>query len=292
MKRIILFVLTNLAVMVTLGIVAHVLGINRFITAQGLNMNTLLMFSLLIGFGGAFFSLAISKMVAKWSMGLKLINGTENEQSAWIYNVVQRQANTMNIKMPEVAIYDSPEMNAFATGPSKNNSLVAVSTGLLNNMRRDEVEAVLGHEVAHIANGDMVTMTLLQGVLNTFVVFISRVIGYAADQFFKSEDDESTSPGMAYYVTSIVLDILFGILASIIVATYSRRREYIADQGGAQLTNKQSMINALARLGSQTPEQMPATVKSMGISGKTSGLLSLFATHPPIEDRIKKLQNL
>lgn len=292
MKRIILFVLTNLAVMVTLGIVAHVLGINRFITAQGLNMNTLLMFSLLIGFGGAFFSLAISKMVAKWSMGLKLINGTENEQSAWIYNVVQRQANTMNIKMPEVAIYDSTEMNAFATGPSKNNSLVAVSTGLLNNMRRDEVEAVLGHEVAHIANGDMVTMTLLQGVLNTFVVFISRVIGYAADQFFKSEDDESTSPGMAYYVTSIVLDILFGILASIIVATYSRRREYIADQGGAQLTNKQSMINALARLGSQTPEQMPATVKSMGISGKTSGLLSLFATHPPIEDRIKKLQNL
>ncbi len=291
MKRIILFVLTNLAVMVTLGIVAHVLGLNRFITAQGLNLNTLLMFSLLIGFGGAFFSLAISKMVAKWSMGLKLINGTENEQSAWIYNVVQRQANTMNIKMPEVAIYDSPEMNAFATGPSKNNSLVAVSTGLLNNMRRDEVEAVLGHEVAHIANGDMVTMTLLQGVLNTFVVFISRVIGYAADQFFKSEDDESTSPGIAYYVTSIVLDILFGILASIIVATYSRRREYIADQGGAQLTTKQAMINALARLGSQNPEQMPATVKSMGISGKTTGLLSLFATHPPIEDRIKRLQS-
>lgn len=292
MKRIFLFLATNIAVMLTLGIVAHILGINQFITAQGLNFTALLMFAGLFGFGGAFFSLAISKMVAKWSMKLQPINGTENAQTAWLYSTVQRQAMAEGINMPEVAIYDSPEMNAFATGPSKNNSLVAVSTGLLNRMSRDEVEAVLGHEVAHIANGDMVTMTLLQGVLNTFVIFISRVIGYAVDQFTKSEDDESSSPGMAYYVTSIVLDILFGILASIIVASYSRRREYEADKGGARLKSKDAMISALRKLSMQTDNHMPEAVKSFGIFGlKKEGFLSIFASHPPIEDRIQRLQS-
>lgn len=292
MKRVFLFLATNLAVMLTIGVVAHVLGLNNFITSQGLDFTSLLMFAGLFGFGGAFFSLAISKKVAKWTMKLQIVNGSENAQTAWLHSTVQRQAMAEGINMPEVAIYDSPEMNAFATGPSKNNSLVAVSTGLLSKMTKDEVEAVLGHEVAHVANGDMVTMTLLQGVLNTFVIFISRVIGYAVDQFTKGENEENSGPGIAYYATSIVLDILFGILASIIVSAYSRRREFEADKGGARLKSRDAMISALRKISMQTDSNMPAAVKSFGIFGlKKTGFLSIFASHPPMEERIQRLQS-
>jgi len=293
MKRVILFLATNIAVMLTLGITAHVLGLNQFITAQGLDFFTLLLFAGLLGFGGAFISLALSKIVAKWSMKLTILNGAENAQSVWLYSTIERQSNMEGIKMPEVAIYDSPEMNAFATGPSKNNSLVAVSTGLLNKMTKDEVEAVLGHEVAHIANGDMVTMTLLQGVLNTFVIFFARVIAYAVEQFTRGSDNSESSPGFVYFTVSIVLDVLFSILASLLVSAYSRRREYAADRGGARLKSKEAMISALGKLSTQTHNHLPVAVKSFGIFGlKQKGILKLFASHPPIESRISKLKEL
>jgi heat shock protein HtpX len=288
MKRILLFVMTNLAVVLVLGVVASVLGVNRFLTANGLDLGALLGFALIMGFGGAFISLLISKPVAKWSSGVQLITEPRNADEAWIVDTVRRLSEKAGIGMPEVGIFQG-EPNAFATGAFKNNALVAVSTGLLQGMTRDEVEAVLGHEVAHIANGDMVTMALIQGVMNTFVVFLSRIVGYAVDSFLRKGDQESSGPGIGYYVTTIVLDIILGFLAAIIVAWFSRQREFRADSGAAQLLGrKQPMINALARLGGMVPGELPKSVAAMGIAG---GIGQLFSTHPPIEERIAALQN-
>ena len=288
MKRIVLFVLTNLAVVLVLGIVASLLGVNRFLTPNGLNLGALLGFALIMGFGGAFISLLISKPVAKWSSGVRVINQPSNADEAWIVETVRRLSEKAGIGMPEVGIFEG-EPNAFATGAFKNSALVAVSTGLLQGMTREEVEAVIGHEVAHIANGDMVTMALIQGVMNTFVVFLSRIVGYAVDSFLRKGDQENSGPGIGYYVTTIVLDILLGFLAAIVVAWFSRQREFRADSGAADLLGrKQPMINALARLGGMVPGELPKSVAAMGIAG---GIGQLFSTHPPIEERIAALQN-
>jgi len=288
MKRIVLFVLTNLAVVLVLGIVARLLGVDRFLTANGLNLGALLGFALVMGFGGAIISLLMSKPMAKWSAGVQVIAQPRNADEAWIVDTVRRFADKAGIGMPEVGIFEG-EPNAFATGAFRDSALVAVSTGLLYNMSKEEVEAVIGHEVAHIANGDMVTMTLIQGVMNTFVVFLSRVVGYAVDSFLRKNDEESTGPGMGYFVTTIVLDILLGFLAAIIVAWFSRQREFRADAGAAQLMGrKQPMINALARLGGLHSGELPKSVAAMGIAG---GIGQLFSTHPPIEERIAALQN-
>lgn len=289
MKRIALFVLTNVAVMLVLSVTASLLGVNRFLHANGLNLGTLMGFSLLMGFGGATISLLMSKQMAKWSTGAHVIEQPANADEAWIVDTVRRFADKAGIGMPEVAIYEG-EPNAFATGAFKNSALVAVSTGLLYNMSREEVEAVIGHEVAHVANGDMVTMTLIQGVMNTFVVFLSRVVGYAVDSFLRKGDEENSGPGIGYMVTTIVMDILLGFLAGIIVAWFSRQREFRADAGAAQLMGrKQPMINALARLGGLEPGTLPKSMAAMGIAG---GLGQLFSTHPSMEDRIAALQRL
>ncbi|MCU0762411.1 MAG: protease HtpX [Hydrogenophaga sp.] len=289
MKRILLFVLTNVAVMAVLLVTTRILGVDRFLTANGLNMTALAGFSLVIGFGGAIISLLISKPMAKFSTGARVINQPQNADEAWIVQTVQNFASKAGIGMPEVAIYDGAP-NAFATGAFKNSALVAVSTGLLQSMTKEEVEAVIGHEVAHIANGDMVTMTLVQGVMNTFVVFLSRVIGYAVDSFLRRGDSENSGPGIGYLVTTIVMDIILGFLAAIIVAWFSRQREFRADAGAAQLMGrKQPMINALARLGGLTAGELPKTMQAMGIAG---GLGKLFSTHPPMEERIAALQKL
>jgi len=287
MKRIALFLLTNIAVVVVLGIVASLLGVNRFLTANGLNLGALLGFAFIMGFGGAIISLLMSKPIAKWSAGVTLIDGSGSPDERWIVETVRKFADRAGIGMPEVGIFEG-EPNAFATGAFKNSALVAVSTGLLQGMTRDEVEAVIGHEVAHVANGDMVTMALIQGVMNTFVVFLSRVIGYAVDSFLRKNDENNSGPGIGYYVTTIVLDILLGFLASMIVAWFSRQREFRADAGSAQLMGqKQPMINALARLGGATPNELPKSMDAMGITG---GIGKLFSTHPPIEERIAALQ--
>jgi heat shock protein HtpX len=290
MKRILLFIATNLAIMLLLGIVLNLLGINTILDAQGSNLDLgkLLVLSAVVGFTGSFFSLAISKWSAKKMMGVRVITQPANSTESWLVGTVQRQAQAAGIGMPEVGIFEG-DPNAFATGAFKNSALVAVSTGLLQNMTRDEVEAVIGHEVAHIANGDMVTMTLIQGVMNTFVVFLSRVIGYAVDSFLRKGDDRDSGPGIGYMVTTIVLDIVLGFLAAIIVAWFSRQREFRADAGAAQLMGrKQPMINALARLGGLHPAELPKSMAAMGIAG---GIGQLFSTHPPIEERIAALQN-
>ncbi|KQP37887.1 protease HtpX [Pseudorhodoferax sp. Leaf274] len=288
MKRIALFVLTNLAVVVVLGVVASLLGVNRFLTPNGLNLGSLLGFALIMGFGGAIISLLISKPMAKWASKVQVIDGTGSADERWIVETVRRFADKAGIGMPEVGIFEG-DPNAFATGAFKNSALVAVSTGLLQNMTREEVEAVIGHEVAHIANGDMVTMTLIQGVMNTFVVFLSRVIGYAVDSFLRKGDSENSGPGIGYWVTTIVLDIVLGFAAAIVVAWFSRQREFRADAGAAQLMGrKQPMINALARLGGVHTGELPKSVAAFGIAG---GIGQLFSTHPPIEQRIAALQN-
>ena len=285
MKRIMLFVMTNIAVMVVVGIVTSLLGVGRY---TGTNTGQLMIFSLVVGFSGAIISLLMSKSMAKMSMGLKIINQPANADEAWIVETVRKFADQSGIGMPEVGIYEG-EPNAFATGAFKNSALVAVSTGLLRGMTREEVEAVIGHEVAHVANGDMVTMALIQGVMNTFVVFASRVIGSLVDGFLR-RDNESSGPGIGYYVTTIVLDILFGVLASIIVAWFSRQREFRADAGAARMMGQpNSMINALARLGGMHAEgaEMPKNLAAMGIAG---GIGKLFSTHPPMEERIAALR--
>ena len=288
MKRIFLFILTNIAVVAVLGIVASLLGVNRYLTANGLNLQMLLGFALVIGFGGAIISLLISKPMAKWSSGVRVINQAQNADEAWIVETVRKLAEKAQIGMPEVGIFEGAP-NAFATGAFKNSSLVAVSTGLLQGMTREEIEAVLGHEIAHVSNGDMVTMTLIQGVMNTFVVFLSRVIGYAVDSFLRKGDSNSSGPGIGYYVSTIVLDIVLGFAAAIVVAWFSRHREFRADAGSAQLLGrKQPMMNALARLGGMQPGELPKTVQALGITGDIG---KLFATHPPIEERIAALQN-
>ncbi len=287
MKRIVLLVLTNLLVVVVLGVVASLLGVNQYLTSSGLNLGLLLGYALVIGFGGAFISLLISKPMAKWSSGVQVIAQPQNADEAWIVQTVQKLAQQAGIGMPEVGIFEG-EPNAFATGAFRDSALVAVSTGLLQGMTRDEVEAVLGHEVAHIANGDMVTMTLIQGVMNTFVVFLSRVIGYAVDSFLRKNDEERSGPAIGYYVTTIVLDIVLGFAAAMVVAWFSRQREFRADAGAAQLMgNRQPMINALARLGGMAPGELPKSVAAFGIAG---GIGQLFSTHPPIEERIAALR--
>lgn len=288
MKRIILFVLTNLAVVLVLGIVASLLGVNRFLTPNGLDLTALLGFALIMGFGGAFISLLISKPVAKWSSGVQVISQPSNADEKWLVDTVKKLADKSGIGMPEVGVFQG-DPNAFATGAFKNSALVAVSTGLLQNMTHEEIEAVLAHEVAHIANGDMVTMALIQGVMNTFVVFLSRVVGYAVDSFLRKNDSENTGPGMGYWITTIVLDIVLGFLAAIVVAWFSRQREFRADAGAAQLMGrKQPMMNALARLGGLHTAELPKSMAAMGIAG---GIGQLFSTHPPIEERIAALQN-
>ena len=288
MKRIALFIMTNLAVVLVLGVVANILGVNRYLTPNGLNLTSLMGFALIMGFGGAIISLLISKPVAKWSSGVRVINEPQNADEAWIVDTVRKFADKAGIGMPEVGIFEGAP-NAFATGAFKNSALVAVSTGLLQGMTREEVEAVIGHEVAHVANGDMVTMTLIQGVMNTFVVFLSRVIGYAIDSFLRKGDSENTGPGIGYMITTIVLDILLGFVAAIIVAWFSRQREFRADAGAAQLMGRrQPMVNARARLGGMTPGELPKSMAAMGIAG---GIGKLFSTHPPIEERIAALQN-
>lgn len=293
LKRIGLFVLTNLAILVMLSIimtiVSWVFGVNFGQIAGGnQNYGTLLIYAAIIGFTGSIISLFMSKTMAKSTMGLQMIDvqNPRNGVERWLVEVIAKLAEIKGVAMPEVGIYHG-EPNAFATGPTKNNSLVAVSDGLLASMNREEVEAVLAHEMSHVANGDMVTMTLVQGVTNTFVVFLSRLIGWVVDrQILRNEDD---APGIGYYVTSIVLDIAFGLLAGIIVAAFSRYREFRADAGAAQVMNSpEPMISALQRLGTMQPAELPAAVKGFGISG---GIGSLFASHPSIEDRIAALRN-
>ena len=288
MKRIVLFLATNLAVVLVLSLSASLLGVNRFLTANGLNLPMLLAFAALMGFGGAFISLWLSKPIAKWSTKARVIAQPANATEAWLLNTVGEQARKAGIKMPEVAVYEG-EPNAFATGATRNGSLVAVSTGLLASMSQEEVEAVLAHEVAHIANGDMVTLTLVQGVVNTFVVFLARVVGYAVDQMLRRNDSEQSGPGIGYMVTVVVCEILFGILASIIVMYFSRQREFRADRGAAKILGRpQPMIAALRRLGGLAEGELPKNMAAFGISGK--GALSLFSSHPPIEARIAALQ--
>lgn len=295
-KRVGLFIMMNIAVVVTISIVMNVLGINHYVTAQGLDYNALLVFCALWGFVGSFISLAMSKFMAKRMMGVQIIDPHMGGQYAALVNTVHRLAKAANLpKMPEVGIYNSPEVNAFATGPSKSNSLVAVSTGLLNNMREDEVEGVLAHEVAHVANGDMVTMALIQGVINAFVMFFARIAAFAIQNALRSDDDDSPAGyGWSYYLTTIVFEILFGVIGMIIVAFFSRYREYRADSGGAQLAGRDKMINALKRLEQQFEqgvfEKADAKVNAMKISSRPAGLMALLSTHPPLSDRIKALE--
>jgi heat shock protein HtpX len=288
MKRVLLFLATNLAVMLVLSLVTSLLGVNRFLTANGLNLGMLLVFAAVIGFGGSFISLLMSKMMAKWSTGARVIESPSSSTEVWLVDTVARLAERAGLPMPEVAIYDG-EPNAFATGASKNSSLVAVSTGLLAGMTREEVEAVLGHEIAHIANGDMVTLTLIQGVVNTFVIFLSRVVGYMVDSFLRKNDQESSGPGIGYMVTSMICEVVFGVLASIIVAWFSRQREFRADAGAAQLMRSPlPMQNALRRLGNLHTEPLPQNMAASGIAGG-QGWMALFSTHPPLEERIAAL---
>jgi heat shock protein HtpX len=285
-KRILLFLATNLAVMVVLSIVLNVLGVGRFLTGSGLNVNALLVFSLVIGFAGSIISLFISKPMAKWTTGARVIDSPRDATEQWLVDTVRELAQRARIGMPEVAIFGGAP-NAFATGAFKNSALVAVSTGLLQSMNQEEVEAVLGHEISHVSNGDMVTLTLIQGVVNTFVVFFARVVGYFVDKtLFRTE--RGVGPG--FYITVIVCEIVFGILASVIVAYFSRLREFRADAGSAQLlASPRPMINALARLGGLAPGELPQSFKASGITDKP-GWLGLFSTHPPIDRRIAVLQ--
>ncbi|MBM5573777.1 protease HtpX [Deefgea sp. CFH1-16] len=291
MKRTLLLIGTNIAIMVVLGIFVNIFGLNRFMSANGLNLPMLLMFAAVMGFGGAFISLAMSKTMAKWSTGAQVIAQPRNADEQWLFDTVAKLAQRAQIAMPEVAIYEG-EPNAFATGPSKNNSLVAVSTGLLYSMTHREIEAVLAHEVAHVKNGDMVTLTLIQGVVNTFVFFLARVVGYLVDSFLKRDNEESSGPGMGYYITVVVCDIVFGILASVIVMYFSRQREFRADAGAAQLLGESApMVDALRRLGGMEPNALPSNMASSGIADK-AGWSAMFSSHPPMEDRIAALQAL
>ncbi|NUU01218.1 protease HtpX [Herbaspirillum robiniae] len=287
MKRILLFIATNIAVLVVMSVILSLLGVDRFLTRSGLNLPMLLVFSLVVGFTGSIISLLMSKTMAKWSTGARVIETPVNGTEAWLVQTVGKLAQRAGIGMPEVAVYEG-EPNAFATGAFKDSALVAVSTGLLQGMTQDEVEAVLGHEVAHIANGDMVTMTLIQGVVNTFVVFLSRVVGFFVDSALRRNNDQG--PGIGYTVTVLVCQIVFGIGASIIVAWFSRQREFRADAGAARLLGTpQPMINALARLGGFSPEGLPQNMAALGISDKP-GIMELFSTHPPLEQRIAALR--
>ncbi|MCC6301564.1 MAG: protease HtpX [Gammaproteobacteria bacterium] len=290
MKRILLFLATNLAIIAVLSISLRLLGVERILDQEGvdLNLNSLLIFAAVFGMGGSFLSLAMSKWTAKRFTGARVIERPANEAEQWLVATVQRQAQQAGIGMPEVAVYDSPDVNAFATGASRNKALVAVSTGLLRSMSRDEAEAVLGHEVSHVANGDMITLALIQGVVNTFVIFLSRVVGHLVDRVvFKTERGH----GPAFWVTAIVAELVLGVLASIIVMWFSRQREFRADQGGAALAGRQKMIAALERLKQRMPQPLPDQLAAFGISGGVGqGLKRLFMSHPPLDERIAALK--
>ncbi|MFZ3222192.1 MAG: protease HtpX [Rugosibacter sp.] len=288
MKRIVLFLATNFAIVLVLSFTMRLLGVEPYLTEQGLNLQSLLIFAAVMGFGGSFISLAISKWMAKKSMGVRVVERPANPTESWLIDTIRKYALNAGIKMPEVGIFDSPQVNAFATGMSKNNSLVAVSSGLLQQMTREEAEAVLGHEIAHIANGDMVTLALIQGVVNTFVMFLSRVIGHTVDRVvFKSE----RSGGPAFFVTMIIAELVLGVLASIIVMWFSRQREFRADHGGASLAGRKNMIAALERLDSLHPAPLPEKMAAFGIAGGgASGIKRLFMTHPPLAERIAALK--
>jgi heat shock protein HtpX len=292
MKRIVLFLATNLAIIVVLSISLRLLGVERILDEQGvgLDLNSLLVFAAVFGMGGSFLSLAISKWTAKRFTGARVIERPANEAEQWLVATVRRQAQQAGIGMPEVAVYESQDVNAFATGASRNKALVAVSTGLLRSMSRDEAEAVLGHEVSHVANGDMITLALIQGVVNTFVIFLSRVIGHLVDRVvFKTERGH----GPAFWVTAIVAELVLGVLASIIVMWFSRQREFRADQGGAALAGRQKMIAALERLKLRMPQPLPDQLAAFGISGAMGhGLKRLFMSHPPLEERIAALKSV
>jgi len=287
-KRVGLFLITNLAIILVLSFTARILGVDRFLTQNGLNLGALLIFSLLFGFGGSFISLALSKWMAKRWTGAQVIENPSTPTERWLVDTVRRQAQLAGIGMPEVATYEAPEINAFATGMNRNNALVAVSTGLLRSMTPDEAEAVLGHEVTHVANGDMVTLALIQGVVNTFVIFLARVIGYVVDRVILKND----RLGIGYWVTTIAAELVLGILASIIVLWFSRRREFRADAGGAQLAGRDKMIGALERLKAMyAPSTLPQQVEAFGISGKEGNSLArLFMSHPPLDERIATLR--
>jgi heat shock protein HtpX len=289
MKRIFYFLVTNLAIVLVLSVTMRLLGVEPFLNANGLNLNSLLIFAAVMGFGGAFISLAISKWSAKKMSGAVTIENPKTPDEIWLMNIVKKQSETVGIQMPEVAIFNSPVVNAFATGMSRNSSLVAVSSGLLEMMTKDEAEAVIGHEISHIANGDMVTLTLIQGIVNTFVLFFSRVIGYTVDKvIFKTR--QGTGP--AFFITMIISELLLGVLASIVVMWFSRQREYRADIGGGQLAGNQKMIAALQRLKTQYESSaLPKSIAALGISGEQGmGLKELFSTHPSLDDRIARLQ--
>ncbi|WP_300455832.1 protease HtpX [Accumulibacter sp.] len=289
MKRIMLLIGTNLAIVLVLGIVSTLTGANRFFASSGLDLGKLLFFALIMGFGGSFISLWMSKTIAKWSTGAQVIETPANSTEFWLVDTVRRFADKAGLPMPEVAIYDG-EPNAFATGASRKSSLVAVSTGLLQTMTREEAEAVIAHEVAHIANGDMVTLTLIQGVVNTFVIFLARVVGWFVDSALRKGGEEQSGPGIGYTVTVVICDIVFGILASIIVMYFSRAREFRADAGAAKLMGTpRPMMAALRRLGGMEAGDLPQNVATAGINGRP-GWMALFSSHPPITERIEALQ--
>ena len=290
MKRTFLFVLTNLAVILVMSVTLSLLGVNRYLTARGIDFHALLLFSLVLGFTGSIISLLMSKRMAKWSTGAMVIEQPRNSAERWLLDTVRRLSSEAGIKMPEVAVYDG-EPNAFATGAFRNSALVAVSTGLLQSMNHEEVEAVLGHEISHVANGDMVTLTLIQGVVNTFVIFFARIVGFFVDSFLSRNSEENRGIGIGYYFTVMACQILFGFIAHIIVAWFSRRREFYADAGSARLMGDgRSMEHALYRLGQMQPGMLPKNMAAFGINGG-GALMSLFATHPPIEKRIEALRN-
>jgi heat shock protein HtpX len=289
MKRIFLLVATNLAILLVLSVSMRLLGLDQVLDERGgINLNALLIFSAVLGFSGSLISLALSKVIAKRSMGVRVIEQPRDAAEAWLVETVRRQAQAAGIGQPEVGIFDSPDMNAFATGPRRNNALVAVSSGLLRGMSRREAEAVLGHEISHVANGDMVTLTLIQGVVNTFVIFLSRVIGFVVDRVvFKTERGH----GPAFLITTIVAQLVLGILASMIVMWFSRYREFRADAGGAKLEGRDAMIGALERLRQRHPQPLPEQMAAFGIAGNLGeGLKRLFMTHPPLEERIAALR--
>jgi heat shock protein HtpX len=289
MKRIFLFLATNIAVIAVMTVVLSLLGVDRFLTSAGLNLPMLLVFSLIVGFTGSIISLLISKPMAKWSTGARVIDAPSSSTELWLVDTVKKLSDRAGIAMPEVAVYEG-EPNAFATGAFKNSALVAVSTGLLQSMTKEEVEAVLGHEIAHVANGDMVTLTLIQGVVNTFVVFLSRVVGYAVDRALSRGSNDG--PGIGYMVTVMVSQIVFGIVASMIVAWFSRYREFRADAGSAKLLGSpQPMVKALTRLGGIEPSHLSQSLAALGINNKP-GFLGLFSSHPPIEQRIAALRGV
>lgn len=288
MKRMGLFLLTNIAIIAVAMLAMNILGVGSYMEGTSLNLNNLFMFALIFGFAGSFISLAMSKFIAKMSTGAKVIESASNSDEQWLLDTVARHSAKAGIKAPEVAIYDSPQPNAFATGMTKNKSLVAVSTGLMRSMRQNEVDAVLGHEIAHIANGDMVTMALLQGVLNTFVIFFAKIVAYVVDRVVLKNEESGHS--WTFIIVDIAAQIFFGILASTIAMWFSRKREFHADNGGAYLAGKENMIAALRRLQTMQPGELPDQLAAFGISSTSSKFGKLFTSHPPLEDRISALE--